>query len=75
MENIVSINQRGVLTLPKDLRVKYGLEQGGQIVIEETDDGILLRPAITFPLESYSDERIKEFEKNNEEALSGFTFP
>jgi len=74
MENIVSINQRGVLTLPKDLRVKYGLEEGGQMVVQETDDGILLRPAITFPIESYSDERIKEFEQNNEEALSGFTF-
>jgi AbrB family looped-hinge helix DNA binding protein len=75
MENIVSINQRGVLTLPKDIRVRYGLEEGGQIVVEETDDGILLRPAITFPIESYSDERVKEFENNNEEALAAFKLP
>jgi AbrB family looped-hinge helix DNA binding protein len=75
MENIVSINQRGVLTLPKDIRVRYGLEEGGQIVVEETDDGILLRPAITFPIESYSDERVKEFENNNEEAIAAFKLP
>jgi AbrB family looped-hinge helix DNA binding protein len=75
MENIISINQRGVLTLPKDIRVRYGLEEGGQIVVEETDDGILLRPAITFPIESYSDDRVKEFENNNEEALAAFKLP
>lgn len=41
-------------------------------MVEETDEGILLRPAVTFPIESYTDERVKEFEKNNDEALSEF---
>lgn len=72
MENIVSVNQRGGLTLPKEIRIRYGLEAGGQIVVEETDEGILLRPAVTFPIESYSDGRLNEFQKNNEDALSEF---
>lgn len=72
MERIVSINERGTLTLPKDLRRKYGLERGGQVVIEESDEGLLLRPGVTFSIEIYSDERVKEFQQHNEEALKGF---
>ncbi len=37
MDRIISINERGTITLPKDLRKKYGLEAGGQIVIEESE--------------------------------------
>lgn len=74
MDNIISVNQRGTLTLPKDIRLKYGLEEGGQIMVEETEEGILLRPAVTFPIETYTDERVKEFDKNNDEALSEFKF-
>ncbi|MGB5631927.1 MAG: AbrB/MazE/SpoVT family DNA-binding domain-containing protein [Waterburya sp.] len=72
MERIVSINERGTLTLPKDLRRKYGLERGGQVVIEESDEGLLLRPGVTFSIEIYSDERVKEFQQHNEEDLKGF---
>ncbi|MGB5715349.1 MAG: AbrB/MazE/SpoVT family DNA-binding domain-containing protein [Waterburya sp.] len=72
MERIVSINERGTLTLPKDLRRTSGLERGGQVVIEESDEGLLLRPGVTFSIEIYSDERVKEFQQHNEEDLKGF---
>ena len=72
MGRVISINERGTLTLPKDLRRKYGLEQGGQIVIEESDEGLLLRPGVTFSVEIYSDERVKEFQQLNEADLEGF---
>lgn len=67
-QNFLEIQQKrrvGRATIPaEEVYKRYGI----------TDDGILPRPALTFPIESYSDERIKEFEQNNEEALSGFTF-
>lgn len=72
MERIVSINERGTLTLPKDLRCKYGLEQGGQLVIEESNEGLLLRPGVTFSIEIYSDERVEEFQQHNEADLAEF---
>ncbi len=72
MERIVLIDERGTLTLPNDLRRKYGLERGGQVVIEESDEGLLLRPGVTFSIEIYSDERVKEFQQHNEEDLKGF---
>jgi len=72
MSKIVSINKRGTLTLPKDLRERLGLEADGQVVVEETEDGVLIKPGATFPVETYSDERVAEFQKNNEEALKDF---
>ncbi len=71
MTKVININDRGTLTLPKELRRSLGLESEGQIVAEETSEGILLRPSATFPIEMYSDERVAEFTKNNEEALKG----
>jgi len=69
MERIIPINERGNLTLPKDLRTKYGLDSPGQVIIEESPEGLLIRPSVTFPLEIYSDERIQEFTESNEEDL------
>ena len=66
MTKVISINQRGTLTLPKDMRNELGLAGSGQVVAESTKDGVLLRPGVTFPVEIYSKERIKEFEKNNQ---------
>lgn len=72
MKKIVTINDRGTITLPKDLRQKYGLEAGGKVVIEESEEGLLLRPGVTFSVEIYSSDRLKEFEEHNEEELEEF---
>jgi AbrB family looped-hinge helix DNA binding protein len=72
MTKIIQINGRGTLTLPKELRQRFGIKAGGRVVVEETEDGILLRAAVTLPIEVYSESRLAEFAKNNEEALAGF---
>lgn len=59
MSTIVHINPRGTLTIPKELRDKFGL--GVQVILEETDDGLVLRPAATYPMEIYTKERLEEF--------------
>ncbi len=72
MTKVVNINGRGALTLPKDMRRRLGVRDGGQVVIEERPEGLLLRPGATFPLEIYTDARLAEFRRNNEEALTGY---
>lgn len=72
MIKVVSINQRGTLTLPKEMRDRLGIKSSGQIVVEETPEGVLLRPGVTVPVEVYSEERLAEFNRNNETALAGF---
>jgi AbrB family looped-hinge helix DNA binding protein len=72
MTQVVNINSRGTLTLPKELRQRLGVKDGGQILVEETRDGLLLRLGMTLPIEIYSGERLAEFARNNEEALAQF---
>ncbi len=72
MERIVSINESGTLTLPKDLRKKYGLEGVDQVAIEESSEGLIIRACATFPIEIYSDERVIEFNQSNEQELEEF---
>jgi AbrB family looped-hinge helix DNA binding protein len=74
MTKVININERGTLTLPKELRRRIGLKGSGQVVAEETSDGILIRAGVTFPVEMYTDKRVAEFTRNNEQALAGFRF-
>jgi bifunctional DNA-binding transcriptional regulator/antitoxin component of YhaV-PrlF toxin-antitoxin module len=72
MTKVININERGTLTLPKEMRLRLGVAANAQVVAEETDDGILLRAGVTFPVEIYSDKRVAEFRRNNEDALAGY---
>ena len=74
MTKVININDRGTLTLPRDLRRRLGLSGSGQVVAEETEEGLLLRPGATFPVELYSEKRLAEFARHNEQALSRYRF-
>ena len=37
------ITPSGTLTLPEDMRRRYGLADGGDVVIEDTGDGLVIR--------------------------------
>ena len=74
MTKVININDRGTLTLPKEMRRKLGVNRSAQVVAEETDEGILLRPGVTFPVELYSNERLAEFRQHNEESLAKYRF-
>ena len=72
MTKVININERGTLTLPKEMRLRLGVSANAQVVAEETDDGILLRAGVTFPVEIYSAKRVAEFRRHNEDALAGY---
>ena len=57
----VTIGPRGTLTIPAKLRKAYGLQKDDQMVIEETSEGLLLKPTVSVPIEIYTEERIAEF--------------
>ena len=63
MQATLTINSRGVVTLPAKLRQAMGLKADDQLIAETTPQGLLLRPAITLPLEMYTPDRVQEFDE------------
>jgi AbrB family looped-hinge helix DNA binding protein len=65
--NVAKLGKKGQVSIPKAVLEQLGLEGGQSLLVEPTDDGaIVLRPAGVYPIEIYSDERIREFLEENE---------
>jgi len=62
MKTVVTVTERGTITLPARLRRQLGIRAEDQLVAEATPEGLLLRPAVTLPVEIYSDKRVAEFD-------------
>jgi len=69
MQATLSISGRGLIAIPAEMRREVGLSPHDNLIAETTTEGILLRPAITLPVELYTAERIAEFDAE-EAALS-----
>ena len=61
MSEVTRVGKRGTIVIPAPLRKRYGLEEGREVLVEETSEGLLLRPAATLPVEVYSKERRASF--------------
>lgn len=70
VKTVVTMTSRGVVTLPAKLRRALGIKADDQLIAETTSEGLLLRPAVTLPVEVYTPERILEFEESEEELAS-----
>jgi AbrB family looped-hinge helix DNA binding protein len=55
------VGKRGTIVLPAKMRKRYGFDEGTMVVAEESEYGVLLRPAAVIPVEVYSPERKAEF--------------
>jgi AbrB family looped-hinge helix DNA binding protein len=70
----VLIGKRGTIVIPSKIRKRYKLDEGSPMLIEEREDGILMRPAVTTPIEVeiYTPERLAEFFLNNVMSKDGY---
>ncbi len=66
MQNRITINNRGTITIPARMREAFGLKADDELIIEDTDAGLLLRPSVAVPIELYSDDRIAEFNREDD---------
>lgn len=62
MKATLVVTSRGVITLPAKLRDALGIKPDDHLIAETTPEGLLLRPAVTLPLELYTDKRVAEFD-------------
>jgi len=70
MKAILSVSSRGLITLPAKFRKAVGIHPEDSLIAETTQEGILLRPSVTLPVEMYSDKRVKEFDDAEAELAS-----
>lgn len=66
MQSRVTINNRGTITIPARMREAFGLKADDELIIEDTEAGLLLRPSVAVPIEMYTEERIAEFKRDDD---------
>ncbi|MGH8701996.1 MAG: AbrB/MazE/SpoVT family DNA-binding domain-containing protein [Burkholderiales bacterium] len=60
---LVKLGKKGQVTIPKGILKQTGIPEDSPLLVEAAPDGsIVLRPAGVYPIEVYTDRRIKEFE-------------
>jgi AbrB family looped-hinge helix DNA binding protein len=62
----IRLGKKGQLSLPAAVLRKMGIQGAATLLIETTEDGaVILRPAAVYPVEVYTEARMKEFEAAN----------
>lgn len=75
MKTTITVTSRGVVTLPLGLRRALGIKADDTLIAETTPEGLLLRPAVTLPVEIYTDRRIQEFDDSEAELARAMRGP
>jgi len=65
MRQNLLVSSRGQITLPSSVRKRLGIHSGGIVTLEERDNVIVLRPAAVIEIETYSDEDIAQWDKED----------
>ena len=73
MQATISVSGRGLIALPAEMRREAGILPQDSLIAETTPEGILLRPALTLPMEIYTPERIAEFDAAESELAQALT--
>lgn len=72
MSEYIRIGKRGTVVIPAQARRRYGLDEGMMLVMEESPQGLLLKPARAYEVEVYTPERTAEFMLNNAVSAAEF---
>ncbi|VUZ84744.1 SpoVT / AbrB like domain protein [Candidatus Methylomirabilis lanthanidiphila] len=59
------VGRRGTIVIPAAIRHRLKIEEGAFVIVEEREDGVLIRPAALMPIEIYTAERRAEFLLSN----------
>ncbi len=62
-EEITKVQPRGILTIPKKIRLDLGLEDNPFVKIKKDGYRIIIEPVkiLPYPVRNYSEKEIKEF--------------
>lgn len=61
---MVKLGRRGQISIPRAVLKRLGIEGEVPLLVETTSDGaIILRPAAVYPIELYSEDRVRELDE------------
>jgi len=63
MRQTLIVSNRGQLTLPASLRKRFGIKDGGAIILEERDNELVLKPAMVLEVEMYTDAQVNAWDE------------
>jgi AbrB family looped-hinge helix DNA binding protein len=63
MKQTLIVSNRGQLTLPASLRKRFGIKDGGPIILEERDNELVLKPAVVLEVEMYTDAQVSAWDE------------
>jgi AbrB family looped-hinge helix DNA binding protein len=66
MRQTLIVSNRGQLTLPANLRKRFGIKNGGPIILEERDNELALKPAMVLEVEMYTDAQIAAWDREDQ---------
>jgi len=68
----VIVGERGQITIPKEIRKKYGIKKRQPLIIEDKDGEIVIKPAVAVPIKEleklvrkFDDDFIREIVKED----------
>jgi AbrB family looped-hinge helix DNA binding protein len=61
MAEAARVGKRGAVVIPARIRRQFGIEEGTTVLVDAGPEGVLIRPAVTVPVEVYSRERKAAF--------------
>ena len=59
----VIVGERGQITIPKEIRKKYGIKKKQPLIIEDKDGEIAIKPAVAVPLKEL-EKLIRKFDND-----------
>ena len=63
MRQTLIVSNRGQLTLPANLRKRFGIKDGGAVILEERDNELVLKPAMVLEVEIYTNAQVSAWDE------------
>jgi len=70
MMEVVKVDERGRMVIPKDIRERIGVEGGGYVRVESEDNRVIIRPHEPVAEEYYGVFKIEEWPEDLDDYMS-----
>lgn len=62
MTETLVVSSRGQITLPAELRKRFGIKSGDVMILEDRGNEVVLKPGVVLEVQHYSDEQIAQWD-------------